>query len=179
MLMNPTSDFPSQEALAIDGAIMSGHAHDAVPLKLAIVYDSVPAGRRAMAVAKRMLEESGDTTGCAPSVWRFDLLDEPRCREHATIDAVAADLLILATEKPDALPTTVENWVSDFLARRRGTPVTILAMWGLEDEWTISLYERNQHGRMQPITSSAYSFAHEPARSAHQASPFDAAVAAA
>jgi hypothetical protein len=178
MLMNLLPDVTSAPAL-VDDTVSSQPAHEVVPLKIAIVYDSVPAGRRAFSMVKRVTDQTGDSTQLVPAVWRFDLLDEPACRERATADAVAADLLILATEKPDALPSTVEKWVSDFLVRRHGTPATILAMWGVEDEWTSSLYERNQHGRMQPTNFSACSSVDAPRRAAIDASPFDAAVVAA
>ncbi len=166
-------------AARLDAAAPPHAGHDvAVPLKVAILYDGVPAGRRAMGLVRRMLEQAGGPIHLFPAVWRFDLFEQAKARAHAAAEAGAADLLIVATARPDALPAAVERWISDFIAWRRGTPVTILAMWGLDDEWTISLYERNQNGRIQP-TSSATSSPAAARTAGFTARCFDPVVAAA
>jgi hypothetical protein len=149
--------------------------HDAaVPLKVAIVYDSVPSGRRAVSTMRRLVGQTPEPTHLVPVLWRFDVLADAAHQARATVDALDADLLLVATDRPEALPPHVEAWVTDFLTRRRGSPVTILAMWGLDDDWTVSLLERDEVGRMQPTTSSV---AQRP-DSSPWPNPLEAAIAA-
>ena len=70
-------------------------------------------------------------------LWRSH---DPR-RERALVDAIAADLLILATSKPLFIPASVDNWVAEFLAQRRGASTAIVASFGSGDEWSISVQE--------------------------------------
>jgi hypothetical protein len=168
--MNTTPRF----APAAASSRSSSDSDHAVPLKVTVVYDGLPAGRRAVSTITRMLNQAEEPMHLVPALWRFDVMDDANCRARATADAVASDLLVLATDRPDALPTHVESWVSDFIARRRGTSVTILAMWGMEDEWTVSLLERSAAGGLLPATTS---FAARP-DSSPCTNPFQAAVAA-
>lgn len=139
---------PAQTSNASTTPVVS---ESAVPLKVTIVYDGVPAGRRAVGTMQRLIAQGEEPTQLVPHLWRRDLLCDVACRARATADAVASDLLILAAHGAEALAFELEDWVADLIARHPGLPVTILAMWGVEDKWTVSLLERNVAGRLVPV----------------------------
>jgi hypothetical protein len=128
---------PSHSVSSFD----SDGADALAPLRVVIAYDGIPAGRRALEMLNRILKQDHEAVHLFPTLWRFDLLDNPESRARAIADALAADLLILSASAPDVIPDTVENWVSVFLSRSRETSTAILALFGTEDEWKISIHE--------------------------------------
>jgi hypothetical protein len=131
----PTTRHVDRETIGPD------HPDTAAPLRVVIAYGDIPAGRRAMNLLTQMLQRETNTVHLIPALWRFDLLEDPDWCERALADAVAADLLILATSKPHSIPTGVDRWVSALLSQRRGTGTAILAWFGSDDEWSISVQE--------------------------------------
>ena len=128
---------------AIKPTIANAPAHDATAqLRVLIVYDEAAAGRQALGTLTRLLAVDAEPMHLLPALWRFELLDDPHGCQQALADAAGADLLILATHKPDAIPEAVEKWVSAFLAQRRESSTAILALFGAEDDWSISVQDK-------------------------------------
>ena len=111
------------------------------PLRVVIAYDDVPAGRRALAMLDRVLQHDHAAVHLFPSLWRFDLLKDPEWRDDAVADAITANLLILSTSGQETIAEGIDGWVSTFLSCRRETDTAILALFGPDDEWTISVQQ--------------------------------------
>ena len=121
----------------------SHHRDSALPVKLrvAIAYSDRAAGRRAMNLLTRIRQHEPNGVHFRPTLWRVDLLEDPDWREKALADAVAADLLILATSASHSLPACVDRWMSEVLSQRRGSSTAILVTFGADDEWSILVQE--------------------------------------
>jgi hypothetical protein len=140
---------------SLDG-IHSDRADAPAPLRVVIAYDDRAAGRRALAMLNRVLRHEPGAVHLIPSLWRFDVLETAECSERALADAIAADLFILSTSASETIAAGIERWVSTFLSRRRGTGTAILALFGPDDEWSISIQEADsaatKDGRTEPTT---------------------------
>lgn len=109
-----------------------------MPVRAAVVYDGVPAALRAMSMLGRVVEDADGPVALQPNLWRFDMLADPRCRGRALRDALAADLLVLATASAEVLPPESETWIAEFLARRGDRAIAIVTLCGRENECTFS-----------------------------------------
>jgi hypothetical protein len=139
-----------------DSPMFTEALHSPVPLEVAVLYDGKAAGRRALALVKRMMVDDVEPVHVNPVLWRFDLLEDQACFARAATETKTADMLVLATDRPDLVPAVVEQWVADFLATRRGRAVPILVLWGAEGTGTVSLLERDAAGRMQSLDTPAW-----------------------
>jgi hypothetical protein len=124
---------------ASDG--LTGEADDTAPLKVVIVYDRVSAGQRAMSMLTRLLEPEMHLVNLSRSLWRLDLVHDPEYTERIIADVTAADLLILSTYGPPAVPSAIDHWVSAFLSKQRRARTAILSLFGHLDNWSISIQE--------------------------------------
>jgi hypothetical protein len=111
----------------------------AAPLRAVIAYDEVSAGRRAMGMLNRLLEQEKQSVHLLPELWRFDLLHDPDWHEQAISDALRADLLILSTSHLGTIPSAIERWISAILARRQGASIAILSLFGCQNDWSFAV----------------------------------------
>jgi hypothetical protein len=104
-----------------------------------VAYADVPAARRAISTITDVLRATGRKFEFLPMLWRFDQLAEAKWRECALADTAGANLIIFASSTPGELPPPVESWTNELIARKRGLPLTLVALLGPDDSWTISL----------------------------------------
>ena len=102
-------------------------------LRVVIAYNDLPAARRAMRVLADLDKGLGDAIEFQPLPWPFDLLTEPCWRDAALSDAIAADILIIASSVPGSLPPAVLRWVELTASQKRGTDAAIVALFGSEE----------------------------------------------
>jgi hypothetical protein len=76
-----------------------------------------------------------------PMLWRFDQFIQPAWREHALCDAAQADIVVVASTSNGALPEPLDQWIGALLTRKRGSRLTLVAILGDHDTWTISIEE--------------------------------------
>jgi len=74
---------------------------------MVIVYDDAPAGTRAIRTLEGARRQLGGGIELYPSLWRFDLLEDPDWRAAATAEAVQAGLVIISTSSKGELPAAV------------------------------------------------------------------------
>ena len=72
-----------------------------------IVYDDLPSGKRAIGTLAGVTRQLSGTIPLHPSLWRFDLLEDPRWRAEATAEAHPAGLVIISTSGKGDLPAAV------------------------------------------------------------------------
>lgn len=111
----------------------------AIGFKAFIAYADLDAAREAMRTINEVLAASGHSYRLEPMLWRFDQIAAAKWREPALHDAALADVVVLARSAAGSLPGEVEQWVTDFLGRKRHCRTTLVALLGREDAWTISI----------------------------------------
>jgi hypothetical protein len=114
------------------------------PFRALIVYADVPAARRAMTEIRNVLLATGRAYEFCPMLWRFDQLAGEHWREVALRDAAEAAIVVLASTDSAIIPAGLECWVSSLLARKQGLPITIVAVLGATEAWTISIEKPQQ-----------------------------------
>jgi hypothetical protein len=98
---------------------------------VAIVYEDVPAGQRAVRSLSYTEQALSEPTNFYPVLWRFDLLEDPDWRAWATKDARQADLLIISVSRPSNLSANVQAWIKDWLAQKQGTAAAVAVLFGV------------------------------------------------
>jgi hypothetical protein len=99
-------------------------------LKVVIAYEDIPAGRRAMSMLDRMAQAPLELEELFPSLWQFDLLEDPDWRELATKDALKAAMIIISASSASDLPTTVREWIKVSLDQKQGATTAVVALLG-------------------------------------------------
>lgn len=94
-------------------------------IKVLVAYDSFRSGCRAMALLKRL--GGGGAAGELTHVMvRFDLLADAAFFELAVGEALAADLVVIATIEGRELPREVRDWLGQWLLRRQDVPQALV-----------------------------------------------------
>ena len=96
-------------------------------VRVCIAYDDVAVGRRAMNLAVKLAADCGSRIDLSPSFWRFDVLENDSCREAATDDAEAADVIVMGMSQAENLGA-IDGWLEQALVRREGSPVAVVAL---------------------------------------------------
>ena len=128
----------------------TGPATTKRPFRVVIAYNDVDAGKRAMRVLSHLSESFGDEIAFHPLPWSFDLLMDVNWREVAASDAVDADILIVATDSPGALPPAVGRWAESAIDQKRGTHAAVVALFGPEEN-----PDRTGSSRLDSIQTAA------------------------
>ena len=106
---------------------------DGARLKVVIAYEDIPAGKNAMSVLERMEQEPLEMEELFPSLWQFDLLEDPDWRELAKTDVLKSAMLIIAASSSSDLPASVRDWIKECLAQKQGTTTAVVALLGPKD----------------------------------------------
>lgn len=72
-------------------------------------------------------------------LWRFQQLESAHWRDRAVNAARDADVVVLTSSTPGALSPAMEAWANDFLRASLGRSITLVAIAGAHEAWTISL----------------------------------------
>lgn len=112
-----------------------------LPFKVFIGYGDLPAVRAATAVIADALHSTRRRFDLEPMLWRFDQLASSHWQDVAVRAAQQADVIVLTSSEPSTLATAVESWVNAFLKANRGRPVTLVAVAGPSEAWTICIEE--------------------------------------
>jgi CheY-like chemotaxis protein len=99
-----------------------------------IVYDDAPAGTHALHTLEEVTRQLAGGIELYPSLWRFDLLEDPDWRAAATAEAVQAGLVIISTSSKGELPAPVRDWVRGCLQARTSAPGALVALLGPADD---------------------------------------------
>lgn len=110
-----------------------------LPFHAFIAYDDVAAARGAMTAINEVLRAAPRPHGLRPMLWRAAQLTSAHWEEASLREAIAADVVVLAFTGRSALSPAIETWVAQLLARKRGARITVVALLGEDDAWTISI----------------------------------------
>jgi hypothetical protein len=123
-----------QAAHFTDEASLAADATETKPtLRVVIAYDAVAAGQRALRMVTHLAKSQGDDLELELLPWSFDLLADEVWREVVAIDALHADILIIATHSDQPLPPAIGRWAEDAIRRKHGTSTAVVALFGPEE----------------------------------------------
>ena len=114
-------------------------APPAIEFKAFIAYADLNAARQAMRTINEVLEAAPRPYRLQPMLWRYDQICSEKWRESSLMDAALADVVVVASSTAGAMPAAVEKWVGAFISQMRGTRMTLVALMGQDDSWTISI----------------------------------------
>ena len=109
----------------------STHGDPEAQLNVLVAYDDVSAGQHAMRVIGNVDRQLDELEKRYPSLWRFDLLEDPDWRLLATAEALQADLLVISASGRSGLPVGVKTWFKTCLAQKKGTAAAVVALFGV------------------------------------------------
>lgn len=112
-----------------------------IAFKVFIGYADLAAARDATATIADAVHASRRKFEIHPLLWRFDQLADSHWQDRAIKAALGADVVVLASSKPDGIGSEIDAWVSAFLRANRGRRATLVAIAGPTDAWTISIEE--------------------------------------
>ena len=93
--MNPHPDSP------VDPNAAASPLGADVTWGVVIVYDDLPSGKRAINTLAGVTRQLSGTLPLQPSLWRFDLLEDPDWRAEATAEDGVDALALVASTRPD------------------------------------------------------------------------------
>ena len=103
--------------LPVARTLARNESDDLPTLHAVILYDDIPAGRRAL----QMLGQAcGQVVQLAPRLWRLDLLADLGWRELATAEVVDTALLVVAASSANGVPEYLDAWLATCLAQKPG-----------------------------------------------------------
>lgn len=105
-----------------------------------IAYADLPAARRALHTIDEVLRAAPRPHSLHPMLWRFDQIAAAKWHASALADATKASIVVLASSSGGLTPE-LESWIGEILAHKRGARITIVALLGGEEAWTVSIEE--------------------------------------
>jgi hypothetical protein len=96
-------------------------------LQVLVAYDNFTAGTRAMEMLKRINRQCGGPERMAHVMWRFDLISDASFFELAINEALAADIVVIATIEGIELPQKIKDWLIRWLLVKEYRPLALVA----------------------------------------------------
>jgi hypothetical protein len=94
-----------------------------------LVYQDFDSGTRAKEFFDRLVHDHEGRFRFLCHLWKFDLLQAPELKDQAMLEAVDADMLVIAALGKPELPRAVRDWIERWLRRTTlsGALVALLA----------------------------------------------------
>ena len=139
--MNCLTEFPAQLERVAPALheIRPQHDNDSITLKVAVLYENAHAGHRAMGLLDLLTRDLHSEIEFCRVLWRFDTLEDARCRSDSLQEADQADIILVATRRTESLPAFVSAWIEECRARKQGESVAVIVLSGEEPSGAISL----------------------------------------
>jgi len=93
-----------------------------------VLYEDYAAGRRATDTCNMLMARLGDEFELRCNLWKFDVLRNSRLNELAAVEAMEADVIIVAAHGSTPLPAEVTAWVDAWLPGRGAHPAALIAV---------------------------------------------------
>ena len=108
-------------------------------MKVLVAYEDFAAGTRAMAMLKRVGSQCGQQGQLVHIMWRFDVLSDESFFELAVSEALAADIIVIATREGKSLPQRIRVWIARWLLMKNRRPLALVA--------TLDYHRDKQHSK--------------------------------
>ena len=99
-------------------------------LKVVIAYETFAAAVRAKEMSGRLTAELNSSC----EVGSMESLIHLPLRQLAATGAAEADIVVIASQNPEALPIHVKDWIEDWLPRKKRGPTALVALFDEERE---------------------------------------------
>lgn len=99
-------------------------------LRVFIAYEDKAAGKHALRVMGGLGQGLADDLKFYAEPWEFDLLVGSDWCGVAMADVIAADLIIIAKNDDELLPSAVAGWLKRAIEMKRGSLATIVTLIG-------------------------------------------------
>jgi hypothetical protein len=109
-------------------ASLTVHAKSKPVFQALVLYEDFAAGRRATDTCNLLMTKLGDEFELRCSMWKFDVLRNPKFNQVAAAEATEADTIIVAVHGASPLPDEVTSWVDAWLPRRGDHPAALIAL---------------------------------------------------
>ena len=124
---------------AMTSPLMSGPAHALSQsgeddsfnaLGVLIVFDELPAYKRALRLLVRIGEQLGIDHGIRPLPWQFEVLESPPWRLLASDEAEHAAIVVVASSTIGPLPRAIREWLQMSCVVKRSSPALLVSILG-------------------------------------------------
>lgn len=92
-----------------------------------IAYEDFETGKHAKRTYDYLVEHLGSDCEFNNQMWKFEVLNLPKLREIAAMDAAAADIVVISGHG-EALPESVQRWIESWLAEEN-KPLALVALF--------------------------------------------------
>ena len=96
--------------------------------RVVIVYEDFRAAGQAKRAYDFLAASLTHEWQVACQMWKFDLLRIPELREQAAVDAVLADLILIACHGDEGLPAEVRAWIEMWLCHKSDAATLVALM---------------------------------------------------
>jgi hypothetical protein len=93
-----------------------------------VLYEDYAAGRRATDTCNLLMARLGDEFELRCNLWKFEVLRNSKLNELAAVEAMEADVIIVAAHGCTPLPAEVTAWVDAWLPGRGTHPAALIAV---------------------------------------------------
>jgi hypothetical protein len=101
--------------------------------EVTIAYEDFETGKHAKKTYEYLVKHVGHDCQFASQMWKFDVLGIPKLRDMAARDALAADVIIIASHGGKELPREVISWIDTWSARK-GNAIALVALFDCEPQ---------------------------------------------
>lgn len=110
------------------GGVSQVHAEAKPVFQVVIVYEDFAAGGRANETCGFLMAQLGNDFELRSSMWKFEILRNPKLAEIAAAEAVQANVIIVAAHGSLPLPSEVRNWIELWVPLRERHPAALIAL---------------------------------------------------
>ena len=97
--------------------MLSGNRNPPTPFNVVIMFEDFGSGRRAKKGLDYIAEQLGNDLEFRHSMWRLDVLQEPKLNVMAALALAEADLLIISLRGGGQLPAKIRALIDERLAQ--------------------------------------------------------------
>ena len=105
------------QSLKLSQEMLSGDPSPSIPFNVVILYEDFGAGKRAKKGLDYVAEELGNDLEFRHSMWRLDILQDPKLNALAAPALAEADLIIISLRAKGQLPAKIRALIDERLAR--------------------------------------------------------------
>jgi hypothetical protein len=103
------------QSLKLSQEMLSGDPSPSIPFNVVILYEDFGAGKRAKKGLDYVAEELGNDLEFRHSMWRFDILQDPKLNVLTAPALAEADLLIISFRGEGQLPAKIRALIDERL----------------------------------------------------------------
>src|SRR5271157_757208 len=109
--------------------MLSGGGSPPAPFNVVIMYEDFGTGKRAKKGLDYVAEQLGNDLEFSHSMWRLDVLQEPKLNAMAAPALAEADLLIISLRGDGQLPAKIRALIDERLAQTTNQDCALVALF--------------------------------------------------